>query len=76
MKPLCGVLRGCFDFGGVEQEGGNQGAFFGGFEEGVELVTAGPVVVLDFAEETVEEAAGDLVGIDPFVGECLAEGFA
>ena len=25
---------------------------------------------------SVEEAAGDLVGVDPFVGECLAEGFA
>ena len=61
---------------GIEKKRGDQRFFVGIFEEVVEVVASGPGVVFEFAEETVEQRAGQMRRIDPVVRKHCAEGFA
>ena len=69
-------LPGIVQFEGVEDEGGDQGALFGRFEEGVEVFAAGPAVLFKLGENTVEQRPGDVARINPVMGDGAREGGA
>ena len=68
-------LEGGFDAGRLEKEGCHQSAFGIGFEQGIEIVAAGPLVLGKLGEKAVQKCAGGAPGVDPFVGEGGGEGF-
>ena len=73
-QTLLGDLERVLEAGGLEQEGGDQGALGVVFEQGFQMVLAGPEVVLELAEEPVEELAGRVAEVDPIMRKRDAQG--
>ena len=57
-ETFVGHFHGIVNRRTVKQQGRDKRLFFRGFEQIVEVVAAGPGVVLEFAEETVQELSG------------------
>ena len=75
-ESFAGDFHGIVEHGGVEDQGGDKGAFLRRFQKIVEVIAARPGAVFEFGEKTVEEPAGGLGGVDPLGRKGGAEGFA
>lgn len=67
---------GFLDGRAVEEEGGEEGFFLLILDERVEVLAAGPGVVLEFVQEAIEQHPGQVRGVNPFMGKRMRDGFA
>ena len=72
MRDFCGIVDGRR----IEEQRSHKRSLFRGFQQGIEMIAAGPVVMFDLTQETVEQHPGGVAGIDPGVRKRLAERLA